>query len=201
MAEKKPVVGLSWQPQLAIQSMSKATYLPSHTKPQIEAPTSTLWKPNSELVNGLFVPPNDPRKVNKLLRQQVKDTLGKDWFDMPAQTITPELQRDWKLLKLRGVIDPKLHFKRSDSKNSKTLPKYFQMGTIVDSPVDYYTGRLTKRERKTSIAEEFLADQTSAAYRKRKVREIEEQRKPGGNPNWKIQGTATRKRAKERRKF
>jgi hypothetical protein len=78
MAEKKPLVGLSWQPQLPL--MSKATYLSSHTKPQIEAPSSTLWKPNSELVNGLFVPPNDPRKVNKLLRQQVKDTLGKDWY-------------------------------------------------------------------------------------------------------------------------
>ncbi|GAU34008.1 hypothetical protein TSUD_212700 [Trifolium subterraneum] len=172
MAEKKPVVGLSWQPP--IPSMSKATYLPSHTKPQINTPTSTLWKPNSELVNGLFVPPNDPRKVNKLLRQQVKDTAGKDWFDMPAQTITPELQRDLKLQKI---------------------------GTIVDSPVDYYTGRLTKRERKTSIAEEFLSDEKSSAYRKRKVREIQEQRKPGGNPNWKIQGKGTRKRAKERRKF
>ncbi|KAK2389589.1 hypothetical protein P8452_27260 [Trifolium repens] len=200
MAEKKPVISLSWQPRLPIPSLSKATDLPSHTKPQIKAPTSTLWKPNSELVNGLFVPPNDPRKVNKLLRQQVKDTLGKDWFDMPAQTITPELQRDLKLQKLRGVMDPKLHYKRSDS-NSKTLPKYFQIGTIVDSPLDYYTGRLTKRERKTSIAEEFLSDQKSSAYRKRKVREIEEQRQPGGNAKWKIQGKSTRKRAKERRKY
>jgi hypothetical protein len=43
--------------------------------------------------------------------------------------------------------------------------EYDQIGTIVDSPVDYYTGRLTKRERKTSIAEEFLSDEKSSAYR------------------------------------
>ena len=43
--------------------------------------------------------------------------------------------------------------------------EYDQIGTIVDSPLDYYTGRLTKRERKTSIAEEFLSDQKSSAYR------------------------------------
>jgi len=71
---KKPVVGLSWQPQLPIPSLSNPTTAdPSQT-------TTTISKPISELVNGLFVPPNDPRKLNKLLRQQVKDTAGKQWY-------------------------------------------------------------------------------------------------------------------------
>ncbi|KAL5079684.1 hypothetical protein RYX36_008105 [Vicia faba] len=192
MLEKTPVVGLSWQPQLPFPSLSKATNDPSHC--------STIWKPNSELVSGLFVPPNDPRKVNNLLRQQVKDTAGKRWFDMPAQTMTPELQRDLKLLKLRDAIDPKRHYKKGDSK-SKTLPKYCQIGTVVGSPMDYFSGRLTKKERKESFADELLADKKDSAYRKRKVREIEEQRRPAGNEKWKIKGQSSLKRAKERRKF
>jgi len=75
------VVGLSWQPQLSIPSSSKATD-GSHTKPQTEASNNTLWKSNSELVDGLFVPPNDPRKLNKLLKKQAKDTAGKSWYAM-----------------------------------------------------------------------------------------------------------------------
>lgn len=80
MAEKKPVIGLSWQPQFTIPSRSKTTDDASHAKSQTKAPSSTLWKPNSELVNGLFVPPNDPRKLNKLMREQAKDTAGKSWY-------------------------------------------------------------------------------------------------------------------------
>ncbi|XP_019461697.1 PREDICTED: rRNA-processing protein fcf2-like [Lupinus angustifolius] len=199
MTEKKTVIGLSWRPNLPIASSSKAED-GSHAKSRTEVSTSTLWKPNSQLVDGLFVPPSDPRKLNKLLRKQVKDTAGNSWFNMPAQTITPELQKDLKLLKLRGAIDPKRHYKKGDSK-SKTLPKYFQMGTVVDSPLDYFSGRLTKKERKATLAEELLSDQNLAAYRKRKVREIEEKNQPSGNEKWKIKGKNTRKRAKERRVY
>ena len=37
------------------------------------------------------------------------------------------------------------------------------------------------------------------SHRKRKVREIEEKNRPGGNDKWKIKGKQSRKRAKERR--
>ncbi|RDX87358.1 fcf2, partial [Mucuna pruriens] len=195
MPESKPVVGLSWQPQLPIPSSLKATD-GSRTKSQTEASSSIIWKSSSELVDGLFVPPNDPRKLNK--------------FNMPAQTITPELQKDLKLLKLRAALDPKRHYKKGDSK-SKTLPKYFQanhlefeynqVGTVVDSPFDFFSGRLTKKERKATLADELLSDQNLAAYRKRKVQEIEEKNRPAGNEKWKIKGSNSRKRAKERRIF
>ncbi|MED6154489.1 hypothetical protein PIB30_113050, partial [Stylosanthes scabra] len=77
MLQGKLLVGLTWQPQLLIPSSSKATDA-CHNKPQSDASHSSLWKPNTELVDGLFVPPNDPRKLNKLLRKQAKDTAGKD---------------------------------------------------------------------------------------------------------------------------
>ncbi|PON99814.1 Fcf2 pre-rRNA processing [Trema orientale] len=68
---------------------------------QNQPESSARWQSSSELVDGLFVPPNDPRKLNKLPRKQIKDTAGNNWFDMPAPTITPELQKDLQLLKVQ----------------------------------------------------------------------------------------------------
>ncbi|KAF3946546.1 hypothetical protein CMV_027200 [Castanea mollissima] len=101
-------------------------------------------------------------------------------FDLPTQTITPEIQKDLRLLKLRSAIDLKRHYKKGDSK-SKTLPS------------------ISWKERKGTIATELLSDCTLADYRKRKVREIEEKNQPGGNEKWKIKGQQSQKRAKQRR--
>ncbi|XP_039025459.1 rRNA-processing protein fcf2-like [Hibiscus syriacus] len=201
MPESKAVIGLKWEPKLPGLPLPSTTTSVSgsgsFSKSQNEPQSTSLWKPNQQLVNGLFVPPNDPSKVNKLLRKQVKDTAGSAWFDMPAPTLTPELKKDLQLLKLRGAIDPKRHYKR-DSK-SKALPKYFQVGTVVESVTDYYSGRMTKNERKATLADELLSDPAVRQYRKRKVREIEERNRPAGNDKWKIKGSRTFKRAKKRR--
>lgn len=195
MAENKPVIGLSWEPKLPSFATTSSN---AKTKSHITVASSTLYKPTSELIDGLYVPPNNPTKLNKLLRKQRKDTTGSSWFDMPAPVVTPELKQDLQLLKLRNVMDPKRHYKKSDSK-LKALPKYFQVGTVVESATDFFSARLTKKERKNRIADELLSDGSLAKYRKRKVREIEEERRPGGNENWKIKGKSTLKRAKEKR--
>lgn len=197
MPEGKKVIGLSWEPQLP--SLLIGTKSGSNDKSRHVSETNLLYKPNSELIDGLFVPPNDPKKVNKLLKKQVKDTTGKSWFDMPAPTLTPELKKDLKLLKLRNVIDPKRHYKKGDSKLN-TFPKYFQVGTVVEPVSEYFTSRLTKKERKPTLADELLSDQSLKVYRKRKVREIEAKNQPGGGVNkWKIKGKSSWKRAKQRR--
>ncbi|KAL6186155.1 hypothetical protein ACLB2K_042276 [Fragaria x ananassa] len=190
MTEAKAVVGLSWEPN--IPNFSAITGLKVDAKPQ---ETNHRWKPASQLVDGLFVPPNNPKTLNKLQRKQLKDTTGSNWFDMPAPTMTPELQKDLKLLKLRSVMDPKRHYKKGDSQTAK----YFQVGTVVESASDFFSGRLTKKERKATVAEELLSDPVLATYRKRKVREIEEKNRPADNEKWKNKGKTSYKRAKQRR--
>ncbi|GAB2278150.1 hypothetical protein Dimus_012846 [Dionaea muscipula] len=197
MPGEKPVIGLTWEPKLP--SFSNSRNPSSSSSDKIDG-IGALINPTVELVDGLYVPPNDPRKLNKLLRKQVKDTAGKSWFDMPAPVITPELRNDLKLLKLRNVIDPKRHYVKGDSK-SKQLPKYFQVGTVVESSLEFFSGRLSKKERKATIADELLADVKLDEYRKRKVREIEEHNRPGGNEKWKIKGKHTLKRRKQQRHF
>ncbi|XP_024961513.1 rRNA-processing protein fcf2-like [Cynara cardunculus var. scolymus] len=183
---------------LELPSLLFGTKGGSNDKFQNVSESSLVYKPKSELIDGLFVPPNDPKKVNKLLKKQVKDTTGKNWFDMPAPTLTPELKKDLKLLKLRNVIDPKRHYKKGDSKLN-IFPKYFQVGTVVEPVSEYFTSRLTKKERKPTLADELLSDQSLKVYRKRKVREIEEKNQPGGVDKWKIKGKSSWKRAKQRR--
>ncbi|KAL6190757.1 hypothetical protein ACLB2K_037151 [Fragaria x ananassa] len=99
------------------------------------------------------------------------------------------------LLQLRSVMDPKRHYKKGDSQTAK----YFQVGTVVESASDFFSGRLTKKERKATVAEELLSDPVLATYRKRKVREIEEKNRPADNEKWKNKGKTSYKRAKQRR--
>ncbi|KAI7995038.1 rRNA-processing protein FCF2, partial [Camellia lanceoleosa] len=73
------------------------------------------------------------------------------------------------------------------------------VGTVIESASDLFTGRLTKKERKATLADELLSDHTLGEYRKRKVQEIEEQNRPGGVEKWKIKGRQSWKRAKQRR--
>ncbi|KAI8561973.1 hypothetical protein RHMOL_Rhmol04G0382300 [Rhododendron molle] len=210
-AERKPVIGLSWEPKLPL--LPSVTKNGSAKSQPLPPETVAAYRPSTELVDGMFLPPNDPKKLNKLMRKQIKDTAGKNWFDMPAPTITPELKKDMQLLKLRSVLDPKRHYKKGDSK-SKTLPKYFQaspcgvifgiftinkVGTVIESPSDFFSGRLIKKERKATLADELLSDQTLGQYRKRKVREINEKNRPAGVDKWKIRGKQSWKRAKQRR--
>ena len=41
------------------------------------------------------------------------------------------------MLRLRGAFDPKRFYKSADATK---FPKYFQMGTVVEGPTDFYSG-------------------------------------------------------------
>ncbi|XP_031473795.1 rRNA-processing protein fcf2-like [Nymphaea colorata] len=168
MPEDKQKIGLLWKPQLP--ALSSSLKEGNHEM----GSTSSLWMPQNKLIDGLFVPPKDPKKINKLQRKQLKDTTGKKWFEMSAPNITSELKKDLEILKLRSVIDPKRHYKKSDS---KTLPKYFQVGTVVEPVSEYFSSRLTRRQRKATLTDELLSDRGFHQYRKRKVSEIEDERR------------------------
>ncbi|KAF3501736.1 hypothetical protein F2Q69_00039742 [Brassica cretica] len=119
MSEVKPLIGLKWEPKLPCLALDSKT---GSSSSKVAESGSSLWTSKSELVDGLCLPPTDPKKVNKMMRKQLKDTTGSNWFDMPAPTMTPELKRDLQLLKLRNVMDPKKHYKRVAS-SSKLAEK------------------------------------------------------------------------------
>ncbi|NXE89367.1 TDIF2 protein, partial [Menura novaehollandiae] len=108
-------------------------------------------------------------QLKKQRRAERDKTTGDGWFGMKAPEITSELKNDLKVLKMRASLDPKHFYKKNDRDG---LPKYFQVGTVVDSPIDFYHSRIPKKQRKRTIVEELLADSEFRRYNKKKYQEI-----------------------------
>ena len=108
-------------------------------------------------------------KLQKKRRQERQKTAGDGWFGMKAPELTDELKNDLKALKMRASMDPKRFYKRNDRDG---FPKYFQIGTIVDSPADFYHSRVPKKQRKITTVEELLADSEFRRYNQRMYSEI-----------------------------
>ncbi|XP_050973248.1 deoxynucleotidyltransferase terminal-interacting protein 2 isoform X2 [Labeo rohita] len=117
------------------------------------------------------VPPySESKHAAKLKRKAEREkTTGDGWFNMRAPELTEELKNDLKALKMRSAMDPKRFYKKNDREG---LPKYFQVGTVVDNPVDFYSSRIPKKQRKRTIVEELLADAEFRSYNKKKYHEI-----------------------------
>ncbi|XP_015680412.1 deoxynucleotidyltransferase terminal-interacting protein 2 isoform X3 [Protobothrops mucrosquamatus] len=108
-------------------------------------------------------------QLKKQRRIERAKTTGDGWFGMKAPEMTEELKNDLKALKMRAAIDPKRFYKKNDRKG---LPRHFQVGTIVDSPADFYHARIPKKERKKTIVDELLTDSEFRRYNKRKYQDI-----------------------------
>lgn len=109
--------------------------------------------------------------------QEKKATAGSDWFNLPKTELTPELSRDLKLLKMRGVLDPHRHYKKMNSKSD--VPAFSQVGTIIEGPTEYYNGRLNNKDRKKTFVEEVLAQEQQTGRFKKKYNEIQKTKTSG----------------------
>eukprot|EP00897_Mesotaenium_endlicherianum_P001138 jgi/Mesen1/11024/ME000098S10419 len=137
-----------------------------------------------QLEQQLLAPPRDPKKEAREARKLAPQTAGPQWYNLPATAVTPELKQELRLLRLRGVMDPKRHYRAPDSTK---FPKHFQVGTVVEGAADFYSGRITKKDRKTSFAAELLADESLKHYRKRKYNQLQEQKQAGSRKWYKYQ--------------
>ncbi|KAM4055641.1 fcf2 pre-rRNA processing domain-containing protein [Hirsutella rhossiliensis] len=81
------------------------------------------------------------------------DTAGPNWFNLPKTVLTPEFKRDWQLLRMRGLLDPKHQKKALPS----APPGYSQIGEVISGPADSYGARLTRREKRRTIFEQVTA--------------------------------------------
>ncbi|XP_016301646.1 uncharacterized abhydrolase domain-containing protein DDB_G0269086-like isoform X2 [Sinocyclocheilus anshuiensis] len=117
------------------------------------------------------VPPySESKHAAKLKRKAEREkTTGDGWFNMRAPELTEELKNDLKALKMRSAMDPKRFYKKNDREGP---PKYFQVGTVVDNPIDFYSSRIPKKQRKRTMVEELLADAEFRSYNKKKYQEI-----------------------------
>ncbi|CAH1984315.1 unnamed protein product [Acanthoscelides obtectus] len=131
-----------------------------------------------ETVPPVEISERNLKKQRKLEREKTK---GKKWFGLPATEMTEEIKNDLEILKMRSVLDPKHFYKKNDL---KVLPKYFEMGKVMDSPLEFYSNRLTKKERKKTLVDELLADAEFHKYNKRKYKEIIEEKQKTHYKAW-----------------
>ncbi|XP_068174844.1 deoxynucleotidyltransferase terminal-interacting protein 2 [Antennarius striatus] len=117
------------------------------------------------------VPPyRESKRALKLKRKAEREkSTGDGWFHMKAPELTQELKGDLQVLKMRGSLDPKRFYKKNDRDG---FPKFFQVGTVVDNPVDFYHSRIPKKDRKRTMVEELLADAEFRHKNKKKYQQI-----------------------------
>uniref|UniRef100_L7M7B0 Putative deoxynucleotidyltransferase terminal-interacting protein 2 n=1 Tax=Rhipicephalus pulchellus TaxID=72859 RepID=L7M7B0_RHIPC len=108
------------------------------------------------------------RRIKLRRKEERSKTKGPGWFGLPAPEMTDELKHDLEVLRMRHVLDPKRFYKKNDLKD---LPKYFQVGTVMDSPADFYHARVPKKDRKQTMVEELLADAEFRRFNKKKYSE------------------------------
>ncbi|KAM3912853.1 deoxynucleotidyltransferase terminal-interacting protein 2 [Leptodactylus fuscus] len=108
-------------------------------------------------------------KLKRLRKEERDKSTGRGWFDMKAPDMTEELKNDLKALKMRSAMDPKHFYKKNDREG---FPKYFEVATVVDNPIDFYHSRIPKKDRKRTIVEELIADSKFRRYNKKKYQEI-----------------------------
>ncbi|THW32235.1 rRNA-processing protein FCF2 [Aureobasidium pullulans] len=119
----------------------------------------------------------DPVAVKKKMLESKKATSGEQWYNMPRTDLTPELKRDLQLLKMRNVLDPHRHYKKDGGKMRP--PEYSQVGTIVEGPTEYFSGRLNNKDRKKTFVDEVLSSEKDTGRFKRKYGDIQTSKTSG----------------------
>ncbi|KAK1236848.1 hypothetical protein MKX08_007796 [Trichoderma sp. CBMAI-0020] len=121
-----------------------------------EASTASTAKPVGEedAVKAVAAPTPELAQVRvpqpKMDAQRKgKNTAGADWFDLPKTNMTAEFKRDWQLLRMRNVLDPKHQRKNLRA----SAPVYSQVGKVIASPTDPFSARLSRKERKQTLLE------------------------------------------------
>lgn len=115
--------------------------------------------------------------------EKKKSNPTRDWFTLPKPTdhMKKALQRDMLLIKHRAALDPKRHYKKDKWK----VPDRFSVGTIIEDKTEFFSSRLTNKQRKSTMLETLMTDDDSNKYFKRKYSEIQNQKTSGKKGHYK----------------
>ena len=104
-------------------------------------------------------------------KKKPERNASKEWFDLPSQEINDEVKTELRVLRLRSAFDPKQFYKKFDETK---FPSKFQFGRVVETAADFYSSRLTNKQRKRTMAEEIMSDPHLAHVRKKRYSTLQE---------------------------
>lgn len=110
-------------------------------------------------------------------KKKSEETAGKGWYNLPKTEITESIKKDLQIIKMRGALDPKKHYRRNDTNK---LPKYFQMGTVVEGAHEFYSSRVPQGKRKKNMVDELLEDAEFRRKNKKQFLELRKKQMSGG---------------------
>ncbi|RYP25461.1 hypothetical protein DL767_008379 [Monosporascus sp. MG133] len=139
----------------------------------LEAPQPTSSEIKSKERLSVRVP--EARKSKK--ENPTKADAGPAWYNLPRTDLTPELKRDLQILKMRDILDPKRFYRKDNSKAA--VPEFSQVGVLVEGPTEWYSARMTKKERKRTLIDEVLETEDSTRRFKSKYGQIQEAKTSG----------------------
>ncbi|KAG7368687.1 Fcf2 pre-rRNA processing [Nitzschia inconspicua] len=94
-------------------------------------------------------------------------SVGKGWFGMTPTPLTEEVKTDLAVIRNRTYLDPKRFYKSADKHH-----RVVQVGTVVEGASEYFSSRLTKKERRSNFTDEIMADPASSDYAKNKFKQM-----------------------------
>ncbi|KAI1331316.1 Fcf2-domain-containing protein [Xylariaceae sp. FL0255] len=164
----------------AVLKSTSDTAIVKNSKGKAVATKPTAAIPTSEKTQELSVRNPELRKSRK--DAKTKADAGPNWFNMPKTDLTPELRKDLQLLKMRDVLDPKRFYKKD---NSRGIPEYAQVGTMIPSRTDFFNSRMSKKERKRTLLEDVLETESATKRFKNKYGEIQATKASGKKGQYK----------------
>lgn len=82
----------------------------------------------------------------------------------------------------QSTLDPKRFYKK-DSRGA--IPEFSQVGTVVAGPTEYFSARMTKKERKQNMLQEVMDTEASNKKFKSKYGEIQKAKTSGKKGHYK----------------
>lgn len=178
-------------PKLNTGDIAKPYISTSGDVAQIDS--SRLLKEKDRALSNQIRKVEDPVVVKKKIAENKKATAGEQWYNLPRTDLTPELKRDLQLLKMRNVLDPHRHYKKDNGKLRP--PEYSQVGTIVEGPTEYYSARLSNKDRKRTFVEEVLAGEQATGRFQKKYGDVQVNKTSGKKAYYKsVQDKRSKKR-------
>ena len=78
---------------------------------------------------------------------------------------------------MRSVLDSKRHYKKENGKAQ--APEFSQVGTIIEGPTEFFSGRITKKDRKKTFVEEVMAQERETGRFAAKYGDIQHAKRSG----------------------
>ncbi|KAF0983025.1 hypothetical protein FDP41_011003 [Naegleria fowleri] len=107
-----------------------------------------------------------------------KDTAGAGWAHMAAPRMTPELKQELLAMKLKRASEGEgKRLKKeavAEDFDEDNLPKYFQIGTIVDNAKEFYSDRVVKKKRQQSFLDELIQEDKETGYVSQRYSQIQD---------------------------